>query len=141
MAVVAATVILTTQGCCSVFCADYNKRQVTHTFALGVNMAEYSCPIVTCVCPVPKGVTVRPGDKVRFVNTSDYRVTIRPADGRVFTVSDDIVVEAKESVTRTVSDPIPDELGEGIGTDMFVGDPPDPNLNCPGLPGPGIDWD
>ena len=141
LAVAMAAIVLATLGCCK-----YNEengtnvteRQVTHTFAIAENMVSCGGPAVTCVCSAPTKIEVRAGDKVLFVNTTDYKVAIHPSLDGAFTVLGDIEIPAKDTVSRTIVDLIPDGLMPGIGTELIVDDT---GTLCVGYPGPGIDFD
>lgn len=142
LAVAVAATVLMAPGCCKYDeegCTTATEREVTHTAAIAENMVSCGGPAVTCVCPVPTKVTVRAGDKILFVNTTDYDATVHPSMDGAFTVPGDINIAAKESVTRTIVDPLPDALGSGIGTTLNVSAP---GTVCGGaLPGPGVDFD
>jgi hypothetical protein len=141
LALAAVLVTLAAPGCCKYdeeCCNTATERQVTHTIAIAESMVDCGGPAVTCVCSVPKRIKVRQGDKVIFVNTTDYKVMIQPAVDGAFTDLGNIDIAAKSTAIRTIVSPVPAALKPGIGTDLVV-DPP--GKLCSGYPGPGIDFD
>lgn len=129
MVVIACVLVISAQGCCS-----YCKQPVTHAIAFGVDTTKCPCPDATCVCPVPDVIKVHRGDKVRFVNTSPYDVTITPAVATAFNEGSPIVVASGATETVTVSNTA--AVDTGIALNMAIAAP---GTLCPGLPGPRMD--
>jgi hypothetical protein len=140
-AIVAATLVIFSLGCCDVFCPedpcpDPPEAPATHSVAFAVDTEKCPCPDANCVCPVPDVITVKEGDKVHLVNASLYQVTIEPSVLGSFDEGDSIPVPSKQTVVVTVSGV--NSVGTEISLNMTVADP---GVLCPGLPGPRMEID
>lgn len=127
-AVVAVVLAAASLGCCTmtVNC----PAPVTHVMAFGAT--AQGCPDgYKCVCPVPENLDVTQCDKIWFVNTSEYEVTIKASAG-TFRGGDVVVIRAGDAVLVTVSCDAP--VGD-FELEVVVAEP---GMSCPGTARPGI---
>lgn len=128
LSVVTATLVTAGLGCCttSVYCPP----PAVHVMAFGATTV--GCPDdCKCVCPVPEEVDVAQGDKIWFVNASQYAVTIKAPAG-TFETGDVVVIPAENALLVTVKRNAP--TGD-FDLDMAVAEP---GQVCPSLGRPGI---
>ena len=135
---VAVALMTTMLGCCE--CAEppttapgckCGDPPAVHVMAFGVSPigCEDGC---TCVCPVPDAVKAVQGEKIWFVNTSIYKVTVEASAG-TFESGDTIVLLKESSVLLTVRKDAP--IGD-FALEMAV---EEPGVICPeGLGRPRI---
>lgn len=139
LVIVSAAVLGVTVGCCKYEgCEECpTPRVVTHTVAIGEDLAD--CSTVGCVCSSPvKVAAVRGGDQLLFVNTTQHVVTVSPSDPSVLIPSHEIVIPPKGSGSYTFQVNHGYASGMGFGIDLEAAAPA---TTCTGLPGPSIEFD
>ena len=129
LVVVAVALVAVTLGCCNE-CPPQPPQPATHAMAFGARTAGCDDDCL-CVCPVPETVTVEQGDKVWFINTSEFEIKITTQAG-TFEAGDVVAIAAKDAVLVTVKD---DATVGDFDLFMTVGSP---GLPCPGLASPRI---